>query len=119
MVGSFTNTLGVIMGAAWRTFRVTNQDENQSLFYFLHSVVQSYLHVDKISAAPTPHYRKTKKKVDDNICLTGRGHKPNTIESQRHCQFLPCKSKVITVCETRDMALCVKDAHFKLYRTTK
>ena len=115
----FTNTLGVIVGAAWRIFRVTNQDKDQSLLYFLRFLVQSYLHVDKISAAPTPHYWKTKRKVDDNIRLAGRGHWPNTIESQRRCQFPSCKSKVRTVYETCDMALCIKDAHFKLYHTTK
>ena len=115
----YTNTLAVIMGAAWRIFCVTNQDEDQSLLYFLRSVVQSYLHVGKISAAPTPHYWKTKKKVDDNICLTGRGHWINTIESQFGCQFPSCKSKVRAVCETCDVALCIKDAHFKLYHTIK
>ena len=66
----FTNTLGVIMEAAWKIFHVTNQDQDQSLLYVLCLVVQSYLHVDKTSAAPTPHYWKTKKKVDDNIQLT-------------------------------------------------
>ena len=115
----FTNTLGVIMEAAWRIFRVLNQDEDQSLLYFLRSLVQSYLHVDKISAGPTPHYWKTKKKVDDNIRFTGRDHWPNTIQSQRRCQFPSCKSKVRTVCETCDVALCIKDVHFKLYHTTK
>ena len=109
----FPNTLGVIMGTAWRIFRVTNQDEDQSLLYFLHSLAQSYLHVNKISAAPTPHYWKTKKKVN-NIHLTGQGHWPNTTENQSRCQFPSCKSKVRTVCETCDVALCIKDAHFKL-----
>ena len=58
----FTNTLGVIMGAARRIFCVTNQDEDQSLPYFLRSLVQSYLHVDKISAAPTQITGKPKRK---------------------------------------------------------
>ena len=58
----FPNTLGVIMGTAWRIFRVTNQDEDQSLLYFLHSLAQSYLHVNKISAAPTPITGKPKRK---------------------------------------------------------
>ena len=66
--------MGVIMGASWRIFCVTNPDEDQSLLYFLFSVVQSYLHIGKISAAPTLHYWKTKKKVDDNIHLTVWGH---------------------------------------------
>ena len=109
----------MVRGAAWIIFCVTNQDEDQSLLYFLSSVVQSYLHVDKMSAAPTPHYSKTKKKVNDSICLTDRGHWQNTIESQKCCQFPPLKSKVTTVCETCDVALCIKDAHFKLYHTTK
>ena len=108
----FTNTLDVFLGTVWRIFCVTNQDEDQSLFYFLCSVVvQSYLHIDKISA--------TKKKVDDNICLTGWGLWPNTIESQRHCQFPSCKSKVRTVSETCGVVLCIKNAHFKPYNTTK
>ena len=115
----FTNTLGVIMWAAWRIFCVTNQDEDEPLLYFLRSVVQSCLHVDKISAALTLHYWKTKKKVDDNICLTGRCHWPNTTESQQRCQFPSFKSKFRIVCEAFDVALCIKDAHFKLYHTTK
>ena len=66
----FINTLRVIMGAAWRIFCVIIQDEDQSLLYFLRSVVQSYLHIDKISAAPTSYYWKTKKKVE--VRVTGQ-----------------------------------------------
>ena len=107
------------MEAAWRTFGVTNRDENQSLLYLLHSIVQSYLHVDMISAAATPRYWKTKKKVDDDIRLTDWGHWTNTIESQRRFQFLSCKSIVRIVCEICGVALCIKDVNFKLYHTIK
>ena len=105
----FTNTLDMIMGAAWRIFCVTNQDEDQSLLYFLHSVVQSYLHVNKMSAAPTLHTGKPKRKLMITFVLQVwvTGQTPS------------CKSKVRTVCETCDEALCIKDAHFKLYHTTK
>ena len=106
----FTNILVVIMRAVWRIFCVTNQSKDQSLLYFLHSAVQSYWNMDKISAAPAPHYWKTKKKVDNNILLTVRitGQtllRANNIVSFRH-------AKVRTVCETCDVALCIKDAHY-------
>ena len=56
----FTNTLGVLMGAAWRIYHATNPDENATLLYFVRSVVQSYLHADRITKAPTTGFWKTK-----------------------------------------------------------
>ena len=115
---NFTNTLGVIMGAAWRIFCVTNQDEDQSLPYFLCSLVQSYLHVDKISAAPTQIIGKPKRKSMITFVLqvgvTGQTPlRTNDVVSFRHAKV---KSEHYV---RRDVTLCIKDAHFKLYHTTK
>ena len=52
----FTNILGVLMGAAWRIYRTTNPDQNLNLLYSVWSVVQSYLHVDRIVPAPTTYF---------------------------------------------------------------
>ena len=54
----FTNTLGILKGAAWNIYRVINPDADQSLLAFIRSVVQSYLHVDEI--VPGPSFWKTK-----------------------------------------------------------
>ena len=35
----FTNTLGILMGAAWNTYQVINPDADQSLLAFIRSVV--------------------------------------------------------------------------------
>ena len=72
--GLFTNTLGVIMAAAWRIECVTNLDENITLLYFVKPVVQSYLHVDRITAAPNTDFWKSKKLADDCTGLTGCSH---------------------------------------------
>ena len=52
-----TVTLGVLVGAAWNIYCVTNPDEDQSLLFFI-SVVQSYLHLDAITRGPS--FWKTK-----------------------------------------------------------
>ena len=54
----FTNTLGILMGAAWNIYRVINLDADQSLLALIRSVVQSYLHIDEI--VPGPSFWKTK-----------------------------------------------------------
>lgn len=115
----FTNTMGVLMGAAWKMFRATNPDADQTLLYFVRSVTQAYLQVEKVSTAPTPNYWKAKKKVDDNTRLVGRSHWPSLIDQQRRCQLPGCKSKVRTICKSCDVALCIKDDHFQKYHTTK
>ena len=109
----FTNTLGVPMGAAWRIYRATNPDENAILLYFVRSVVQSYLHVDRITKAPTTDFWKTKKLVDDSTRLTGRSHWPAHIEKQRRCQYPSCSSKVRTICKECYVALYIKGDGFK------
>ena len=48
----FLNTIGVLMGAAWRIYRETTVENDLSLLTFVRSVVQSYLHVDKILSGP-------------------------------------------------------------------
>ena len=114
----FTNTLGVIMGAAWKIYRATNPDENGTLLHFVRSVVQSYLHVEKIVHAPSPNFWNAKKVVDKNTRLTGRSHWPTQIEKQRRCQYPGCSAKPRIVCEECDVALCIKSGHFKLYHIT-
>ena len=107
------------MGAARRIYRATNPDENVTLLYFVRSVVQSYLHVDRITKAPTTDFWKTKKLVDDSTRLTGRSHWPAHIQKQRSCQYPSYSSKVRTICKECDVALCINGDHSKLYHTTK
>ena len=98
----FTNTLGVLIRATWRIYRATNPQENTTLLYFMRSVVQSYLHVDKIASTPAQDFWKSRKRIDDSR-LTGRSHWPVSIEKQRRCQ---CPS-------------CIIGGHFKSNHTTK
>ena len=60
----FTNTLGILMGAAWNICRVINPDTDQLLLAFIRSVVQSYFHVDEIASGPS--FWKTKVVVHDS-----------------------------------------------------
>ena len=49
----FTNTLGILMGAAWNMYCVINADADQLLLAFIRCVVQSsYLHIDEIVPGP-------------------------------------------------------------------
>ena len=112
----FTNTLGVLMGAAWNIYRTTNPEADQSLLYFIRAVVQSYLHIDEIT--PAPSFWKSKVLVDTNNRLTGRSHWPTAREKQRRCAVPGCSSRVRTFCEECDVALCIKE-HFKLFHTKK
>ena len=76
----FTNTLGILMGAAWNVYRVINPDADQSLLAFIRSVIQSYLHADEI--VPGFSFWKTKVVVHDSTWLTGHSHWPTTREKQ-------------------------------------
>ena len=76
----FTNTLGILMGAAWNVYRVINPDADQSLLAFIRSVIQSYLHADEI--VPGLSFWKTKVVVHDSTWLTGHSHWPTTREKQ-------------------------------------
>ena len=68
----FTNTLGILMGAASNIYCVINPDADQLLLAFIISVVQSYLHKDDI--LPGPSFWKTKVVVHDSNRLTGHSH---------------------------------------------
>ena len=47
---------GEEVGAAWVIYWVTNLDEDQSLVFFVQSVVQSYLHLDAITTGKKPRF---------------------------------------------------------------
>ena len=85
--------------------------------YFLRSIVQSYLHIDKIAPILAPDIWKSRKQIADSH-LTGCSHWPVTLEKQQRCHYPSC-GKVCTVCEECDVALCMKGGHFKSYHTTK
>ena len=112
----FTNTLGILIGAAWNIYRVINPDADQSLLAFIRSVVQSYLQVDEI--VPRRSFWKTKVVVHDRNQLSGCSHWPTTREKQRRCALPGCSSWVCTFCEEYDVALCIKE-HFKTFHTRK
>ena len=112
----FTNTLGILMGAAWNIYRAINPDADQSLLAFIRSLVQSYLHVDEI--VPGPSFWKMKVVVHDSNRLTGRSHWPTTRKKQQRCALPSCSSRVCIFCEECDVALCIKE-HFKTFHTRK
>ena len=76
----FTNTLGILMGAAWNIYRIISPDADQSLLAFIRSAVQFYRHVDEI--VPGPSFWKTKVVVHDSNWLTGLSHWPTAREKQ-------------------------------------
>ena len=112
----FTNTLGILMGAAWNIYHVINPDADQSLLAFIKSVVQSYLHVDEI--VPGPSFWKTKVVGYDSNRLTGHSHWPTTREKQQRCALPGCLGRVCCFCEECNVALCIKE-HFKTFHTRK
>ena len=112
----FTNTLGILMGAAWNIFRDISQDADQSLLAFMRSMVQSNLHVDEI--VPGSSFSKTKVVVHNSNQLTGRSHWPTTRQKQRRCDPRGCSSQVRTFCEECNDALCIKE-NFKTFHTRK
>ena len=112
----FTNTLGILMGAAWNIYCVINPDADQSLLAFIRSVVHSYLHIDEI--VPGPSFWKTKVVVHDSNRLTGCSHWPTTRERQQRCALPSCSSHIRTFCKEWDVALCIKE-HFKTFHTRK
>ena len=111
-----TNTLGVLMGAAWNIYRVTNPDEDQSLLFFVQSVVQSYLHLDAIITGPS--FRKTKVLVSSSNRLTDRSQRPTSKEKQQGCAIQDCSNRIHTCCEECDVALCIKD-NFRQFSYTE
>lgn len=113
----FINSLGVMMGAAWKIYRKVNPKDDQSLLYFVRSVVSSYLHRAS-NDNMAPQYWKCAPASNDAMRLTGRSHWPISSEKQRRCA-MSCGSKVRTICEECDIALCVKGDCFKKYHTLK
>ena len=103
----FTNNFGVFMGTAWEIQRPTNPDEKAALLHFVRSMVQSYLHLDRIITGPTGDFWKTKKFVDDSIHFIGLSNWLAQIEKQRGYQYLCCSSKVWTTYEKSDLALYI------------
>ena len=112
----FTNTLGILMGAAWNIYRVISPDADQSLLAFIRSVVQSYLHVDE--SVLSPSFWKTKVVVHDSNQLTGHSHWPTTREKQWRYSLPGGSGRVRTFCDECDVALCIKE-HFKSFHSRK
>ena len=90
----FTNTLGILMGAAWNIYCVISPDADQSLLAFFRSVVKTYLHLDEIVLEPS--FWKIKVVVHDSNRLTGRSHWPTTREKQQRFALLGCSIWVRT-----------------------
>ena len=113
----FSNALGIMVGAAWKIWKAGNPTEDQSLLFFVRSIVTSYLHKDTILVAPS--YWKTKVVVLESKRLTGRSHWPGFLIKQRRCAIPECSSKVRSYCMECDVALCIDKDHFKLFHTLK
>ena len=110
-----TNTLRVLIGAAWNIYWVTNSDEDQSLLFF-QSVVQSYFHLDAITTGPS--FWKTKIQVASSNRLTDHFHWPTFREKQQRCTISGCSTRIFTYCEECDVALSIND-YFKQFDTLK
>ena len=108
----FLNTIGVLMGAAWRIYRETTVENDLSLLTFVRSVVQSYLHVDKILSGPK--FISGHSKNPDSVRHTGE-HFPRRVQNQRRCQYNKCQKKVRFICVRCDVGLCIESDHFILY----
>ena len=107
----FINTVGVLMGASWRIYRATTVEKDLPLLFFLRSVVQSYLHADKLVSGPKVG---NAPKTPDVVKHTGE-HWPWRLEKQRRCQYNNCGRKVRFECVRCDKGLCIEDDHFRLY----
>ena len=94
-----------------------NPTEDQSLLFFVRSIVTSYLHKDTILVAPS--YWKTKVVVSESKRLTGRSHWPGFLVKQRRCAIPECKSKVRSYCMECGVAPCIDKDHFKLFHALK
>ena len=108
----FINTIGVLMGAAWRIYRATTVETDLSLLFFVRSVVQSYLHRDIIISGP--QYVQGRSTLPESVRYTGK-HYPKRVEKQRRCKYNSCNTKVRFICERCDVGLCIQNDHFKLY----
>ena len=108
----FLNTIGVLMGAAWRIYRATTVETDLSLLFFVRSVVQSYLHHDKIISGP--RFVTGKSNNPDSVRYTGK-HYPRRIKEQRRCRYNKCQTKVRFICVRCDVGLCIENDHFILY----
>ena len=115
----FLNTISVLMSAAWRIYRTTSTEKDLSLLSFIRSVVQSYLHMDKVAGGPCVSWQKgNNSKKPDAVRCTGN-HWPQRVVNQRRCQYCKCHKKVRFICARCDDRLCIENDHFILYHEMK
>ena len=108
----YLNTIGILMGAAWRIYRAVSVEDDLSLLFFVRSVVQSCLHRDKIIAGPK--FAIGTSTTPESIRYTDK-HYPRRVEKQRRCQFNKCHIKVRFICVRCDVGLCINNDHFINY----
>ena len=114
----FINTLGVLMGAAWKIHRAVNPDADPALLSFIRAVVSGNLHRKSFDSMSPQHW-KCAPAPNDASRLTGRSHWPSFEEKQRQCAMPSCGGKPRTVCDDCKVALCIKGNCFKQYHTLK
>ena len=87
----FVNTIGVLIGAAWRIYRATSIDKNMPLLSFVRSIVQSYMHVDKIVTGP--QFVSGHSKNPDAVRYTGT-HYPRRVKNNVDASMTNVKPKL-------------------------
>ena len=75
-----TNTIKVLLAAAWKIHRICHPEQNQTMLWFTRSVVLSYLHPN--SSAARSGFWNARMSAPSSMCFTGRNHCPIKLTKQ-------------------------------------
>lgn len=113
----FTNTLRILVAAAYYMYKVGNPDSTISMLNFTSDLVLAYIGSNPRISRVYHRSRDGNFRVPDAIRLHGRGHWPIPSTPKR-CAVSNCQRRVRIMCKICEVALCIdENNHWELFHS--